>query len=361
MGNKGNKKKKLPPEKPIEKKPDEPNLPAITPIRKIKATSLSLEIKVYSPFSKEIIEDVIAHPDLPNSIIIAFRSGNISEISGLAPPFKESLKTQNLYSFSRGVYSLILLKKNDKKLCAGLENGIFILKLKMDGNHSLEKESELSCQEEAKINSLLELENGNIISAGKNIILWKIDKLKKYTKVSSIQTPNSILRIVNLVEFPILNTIIATQEESHNIYVLKNEEKSISLIKTKGDIPSIWYKGSAEKLTKNGMLLIGKFEINVIDANNGEKISRYPGIDKGCLLNFTQNYKDDYWIVTDFMGRYLEFYQQDENDLIYLDKQELEENEYIGWFNRLVKINDECFVSINHYAKIIAFKIDFKK
>ena len=365
MGNLNKKRQKFYPNECLGRNVTHSNEPEhinITPISKYKAKSLSLEIKQYNPFSNEIFEDIITYPDLPNSIIIALRSGKINEISDFIPPVKESLKTETLYSFSKGLYSLILLTKNNNKICAGLENEIFILNLKIDGKHILENEKQLLCQEEGKISCLLELENGNIISAGKNIILWKINELKEYTKVSSIPIQNYKMRIMNLVEFPFFKTLIATQEETHNIYILKNEENSISLLQTKEDIPSIWYKGSAQRLTKNGMILVGKFEINVIDPSNGEKVSRYPGIDRGTLLNFSQKYKNkDFWIVTEYNGRYLELYEQEENDLIYSDKYEFEDSENIGWFNRLVKINEECFISINHYAKISVFKINFLK
>ena len=94
------------------------------------------------------------------------------------------------------------------------------------------------------IYSLLELKNGNIISAGKNTILWKKNSSIEFTNVNSIPVGNS--RIINLVEFPNLNTILATQENIHIIYLLKNEENTISLINELKDIASMWYKGSAK-------------------------------------------------------------------------------------------------------------------
>ena len=106
------------------------------------------------------------------------------------------------------------------------------------------------------------------------------------------------------------------------------------------------------------MILIGKFEIDVINPINGEINSRYPGIDRGTLLNFSENYhENDLWIVTNYMGRYLEFYKQEGNDLLYFEKYEFEECEKIGWGNRMVKINVGCFASINHYGNIFVFNV----
>ena len=62
------------------------------------------------------------------------------------------------------------------------------------------------------------------------------------------------------------------------------------MIKQKEKIPSIWYKGSAQNLSNNAMILIGKFEMDSINPTNGEINSRYPGIDRGTLLNFREEY-----------------------------------------------------------------------
>ena len=284
------------------------------------------------------------------------RSGNIMKVSNLISLSENSTSIKILFKFSKRIFSLILLNKNNKNLCVGLNNEIAILKINLDNKEDLKKEEFLSCEGEEGINSLLELQNGNIISAGKNIILWQLISSKEYNKVNSI--PIGFNRIINIIEFPNINTILATQEESHIIFLLKNEGNSINLIQKKEKVPSIWCKGSAENLSKNAMILVGKFEINVIDPQNGDIISRYPGIDRGTLLNLSQNYKEnDFWIVSDFMGRYFEFYQQEGNDLLYFERYELEENEEIGWGNRLVKINDEYFASINHYGDVFIFQI----
>ena len=313
-------------------------------------------IKKLDKISKDIIEEAISYPNEKNAIILACRSGNIVKVSNLISPPENSSSIKILFKFSKRIFSLILLNKNNKNLCVGLNNEIAILKINLDNKEDLKKEEFLSCEGEEGINSLLELQNGNIISAGKNIILWQLISSKEYNKVNSI--PIGFNRIINIIEFPNINTILATQEESHIIFLLKNEGNSINLIQKKEKVPSIWYKGSAENLSKNAMILVGKFELNVIDPKNGEINSRYPGIDRGTLLNLSQNYKEnDFWIVSDFMGRYFEFYQQEGNDLLYFERYELEENEEIGWGNRLVKVNDEYFASVNHYGDVFIFQI----
>lgn len=319
-------------------------------------------IKKLDKISNDIIEEAISYPDENNTIILACRSGNIIKVSDLISSSKKSSSIKVLFNFSKRLFSLILLNKNNKNLCVGLNNEIAILKFNLGKKNkdNLEDETYLSCEGENGINSLLELQNGNIISAGKNIILWKFTSSKQYTKVNSI--PIGFNRIINIIEFPNINTILATQEETHIIFLLKNEENSINLIKQKENIPSIWYKGSAQNLSKDAMILVGKFELNVIEPNNGDIISRYPGIDRGTLLNLSQNYKEkDFWIVSHFMGRYFEFYQQEGNDLLYFEKYEFEDNEEIGWGNRLVKINNEYFASINHYGDVFIFQIKIIK
>lgn len=301
---------------------------------------------------KDPIEEVITYPTKENSIIIACRSGKIKELSNITGPSnKQQFKT--LYSFSKRIYSLILLKLNANKFCVGLENKIVILNL--NSENTLEKEIELTCKDEGPIFSLLELSNGNIISSGHNITLWQKDSSKRYNKCNSVPIGNQ--KIANLVEFPNYNTILATQENTHIIYLLKNEGNSINLIDQKENIPSIGYKSSAEMLTKNYMLLVGKFELNVIDPQNGVVCSRYPGIDRGSLLNLTQNHQEnDFWVVTNYFGRYIEFYQQEGNDLIYCDKIEFDDA-MVNWGNNLVRINKECFAAVNYYGYILVFQV----
>ena len=327
----------------------------IVQIEKYKPTKLAFNL-IKKLDASDTIEEVIVYPDLKDSIIIACRKGEIKEVSNITSSSKESADIITLYSFSKRIYSLIMLKKNSKNLCVGLDDEIVILNLKLNEKHILSTVNNLICKEEGSINSLLELENGNIISAGKNIILWKKDSSSQYIQVNSISA--GLTRIINIIEFPLYNTIIATQEETHIIFLLKNNKDSIELIKKKENIPSIWYKGSAQNLSKNAMILIGKFEMDVIDPTNGEINAKYPGIDRGTLLNFSENYhENDLWIVTNYMGRYLEFYKQEGNDLLYFEKYEFDESEIIGWGNRMVKINNEYFASINHYGNIFVFKV----
>ena len=106
--------------------------------------------------------------------------------------------------------------------------------------------------------------------------------------------------------------------------------------------------------------MVGKFELNAIDGTNGEIANRYPGIDKGALLNLTQSdSEDNVWLLTDFLGNYIEFYTQEGSDLVFLDKVMLEDYMKISWANQLVRINKECFVAINHNGGIFAFKMNF--
>jgi len=141
----------------------------------------------------------------------------------------------------------------------------------------------------------------------------------------------------------------------------KYKGRALELIKKISDCPSIWYKGSAQKLSDFFMLLIGKFGLNVIDAENGEVCNKYPGIDKGTLLNLTQRYDgNDIWIITDFHGEYFEFYAQEGNDLIYLDKIELDGENEINYDNKLARINNECFVAVNKNGEIFVFNVNIK-
>ena len=326
-------------------------------LEKYKSEKISLKLinKQNHSSSSDTIEEVITYPGLENTIIIACRSGNIKEVNDICSSHdKDYSNVRVLYNFSKRIYSFILLKENSNKLCVGLDNEITILKLNLNDNHSADKEVSISSSD-GPIYSLLELKNGNIISAGKNIILWKKKSSIEFTNVSSIPVGNS--SIINLVEFPNLNTILATQENTHIIYLLKNEENTISLISELKDISSIWYKGSAQNLSNNFMLLVGKFQLNVIDGKNGMVYSIYPGIDRGTLLNYNKNDNENYWIITSYLGDFLEFYIQDGNDMIYIDKYEFDDKEKIGWGNRLVKINDDNFAAINHYGYIFVFNI----
>lgn len=326
-------------------------------LEKYKSEKISLKLinKQNHSSSSDTIEEVITYPGLENTIIIACRSGNIKEVNDICSSHDTDYSNVRvLYNFSKRIYSFILLKENSNKLCVGLDNEITILKLNLNDNHSADKEVSISSSD-GPIYSLLELKNGNIISAGKNIILWKKKSSIEFTNVSSIPVGNS--SIINLVEFPNLNTILATQENTHIIYLLKNEENTISLISELKDISSIWYKGSAQNLSNNFMLLVGKFQLNVIDGKNGVVYSIYPGIDRGTLLNYNKNDNENYWIITSYLGDFLEFYIQDGNDMIYIDKYEFDDKEKIGWGNRLVKINDDNFAAINHYGYIFVFNI----
>lgn len=303
------------------------------------------------------IEDVITFPNLEETIIIGCRSGKIVEMYHIISS-TDNIDSSDLYNCGKRLYSLILLKQNNNKICVGLETGIIIFKLNTKNSHSLQKEKEINDESESPIYSLLELNNGNLISGGKNITLWKKESSTEYTKINSIPTDStSNSKIINLVEFPYFNTIIATQENTHIIFLIKNDEASISLIKKIENVSSISNKGSAKLLSKNAMLLSGKFALNAIDSSNGDVVSKYPGIDRGSLIKLLGN--DDmngFWVVSNFMGRHFEFYEQEGNDLIYVGKNKQNE---IGWGNGLVRINDECFVAFNHYGTIFVFKVDY--
>ena len=303
------------------------------------------------------IEDVITFPNLEETIIIGCRSGRIVEMNHIISS-TDNIDSLDLYNCNKRLYTLILLKQNNNKICVGLETGIIIFKLNPQNRHILEKEKELNTESEDPIYSLLELNNGNLISGGKNITLWKKESYTEYTKINSIpvdSTNNS--KIINLVEFPFFNTIFATQENTHIIFLIKNDETSISLIKKIENVSSISNKGSAKMLSKNAMLLSGKFALNAIDSSNGDVVSKYPGIDRGSLIKLSGNEDTEgFWVVSNFMGRHFEFYEQEGNDLIFVGKNKEKE---IGWGNGLVRINDECFVAFNHYGTIFVFKVDY--
>lgn len=233
-----------------------------------------------------------------------------------------------------------------------------IFKLNLNKSHTLEKELELKAESEGPIFSLLELNNGNLISGGKDITLWKKESPTAYTKINSISADSTInSKIINLVEFPFFNTIIATQENTHIIFGIKNEEASISLIKKVENVSSIGNKGSAKMLSKNALLFSGKFGLNTMDSSNGDVVSKYPGIDRGSLIKLSgKDDMDGLWVASNYLGRYFEFFEQEGNDLIYIGKNKEKE---ISWGNGLVRINDKCFVAFNHYGVIYVFKVDY--
>ena len=228
MGN-SNKKKKLKENKDSCNNSQKQEIPNVLQIEKYNPTKLKLNL-IKKLDASDTIEEVITSPDLKDSIIIACRKGEIKEVNNISSPFKQS-DIITLFKFSKRIYSLIILKKNSNNLCVGLDNEIVIVNLKLYGNHYGKPVNGLICKEEGPINSLLELENGNIISAGKNIILWKKDSSSQYLQVNSISA--GLTRIINIIEFPLYNTIIATQEETHIIFLLKNNKDSIELIKKK--------------------------------------------------------------------------------------------------------------------------------
>ena len=104
------------------------------------------------------------------------------------------------------------------------------------------------------------------------------------------------------------------------------------------------------------MFLVGKFELNEIDAQNGVVVSRYPAIDKGSLLKKMKGKENYFWIVSDFYGKYFQFYKQENNDLIFYEKVELNDYDIYRGHN-LVKINDEIFAPTNHYGLIFVYQI----
>ena len=345
------------------KEKEEKNVIKIIKEKRDKNTKIGLKLINMQTHSneKDKIEEAFTIQDFPDTLIIGCRSGDIKKISKVTSSHdcKDKSNILVLYKLSKRLYSLILIDKNNK-LCAGLESQLVILKINLNEKNSIQKENELSVKGEGPIYSLLELKNENLISAGKNIILWKKMSSSEYNQIKSISA--GYYKIINLVEFPYVNTILATQENTHLIYVLKNEENSIDLICKKEDVSSIWYKGSAQHLTGSAMLLVGKFELNAIDAKNGVVISRYPGIDKGSLLKMhLKDFTNDVWIVSHYMGTYFEFYEQEESDLLFYDKIELDEDEIYGWGHKLIKINDECFATVNHYGQIHVYKINKNK
>ena len=357
-----NKREKKVPKKKIEKQENDEDLIKNNPGALVieedlpsGKVDLKLLNKQYHSIEKDPIEEIMVHPKFKNSIIIATREGKIklySNITDLNTNYKEKI----LYDTKERIFSMILLKKNDGNIGISLFNKILILVFNQE--EKLGKQQELKdCMKEV---SLLELENSNLISAGDQFIYWKkVDK--KYKKIKYTIPNDKGARLINLVDFPEFNTIIATQENTHEIYFIKYDKEKIELIKKISDCPSIWYKGSAQKLSDFFMLLVGKFGLNVIDGENGEVCNKYPGIDKGTLLNLTQRYDgNDIWIVTDFHGEYFEFYTQEGNDLIFLDKIELDGENEINYDNKLARINNECFVAVNKNGEIFVFNVNIK-
>ena len=326
----------------------------------ISSGKINLELlnKQYHSKEKDPIEEIMTHPKFKNSIIIGTKSGKIKLYSNITD-FNAINNESILYDSKERIFSMILLKNNNDSIGIGLFNKILILTF--NKNEKLEKQQELKYTNiPLKEVNLLELDNSNLISAGIPIIYW-VKVNNKYNKTKYVIPNDKGARFINLVEFPEYNTILATQEKTHEIYFIKDNKEKIELIKTISNCPSIWYKGSAQKLSDFFLLLIGKFELNVIDANNGEVCNKYPGIDKGTLLNLTQSYEgNDIWIITDFHGKYFEFYLQEGNDLIYLDIIELDEENEIKYNNKLVRIDNECFVAVNNHGEIFVFRVNIK-
>ena len=357
-----NKREKKVPKKKIEKQENDDDLIKNNPGALVieedlpsGKVDLKLLNKQYHSIEKDPIEEIMVHPKFKNSIIIATREGKIKLYSNITDS-NTNYKEKILYDTKERIFSMILLKKNDGNIGISLFNKILILVFNQE--EKLGKQQELKdCMKEV---SLLELENSNLISAGDQFIYWKkVDK--KYKKIKYTIPNDKGARFINLVDFPEFNTIIATQENTHEIYLIKYDKEKIELIKKIEDCSSIWYKGSAQKLSDFFMLLVGKFGLNVIDAENGEVCNKYPGIDKGTLLNLTQRCdENDIWIVTDFHGEYFEFYAQEGNDLIFLDKIELDGENEINYDNKLVRINNECFVAVNKNGEIFVFNVNIK-
>ena len=318
-----------------------------------KISLLLLNKQIHSN-DKEPIKEVMIHPNFQNSILIACKLGQIKLFENITENHNLNNNQKILFDAKEEIFSMILLKKNDNDICISLKQKIMILSF--NTSNELKKEYELEAESyNLKNASLLELQNGNIISAGGDFIYWVKD-IKSYQKANNIIPDDKESDFINLIEFSENNTIIITQKDTHLIYFLKYDNNKIELIKKIEGHSSIWYKGSAKKLTDYYMLMVGKFELNVIDGNNGAICNRYIGIDKGSLLNLTEsNSENNIWIVTDYFGKYFEFYTQEGSDLILLDKIELDQHNEIKWANQLVRINEKCFVVVNYYGEIFTF------
>ena len=299
---------------------------------------------------KDPIKEVMVHPNFQNSIIIACKSGKIKLYEDITTMHNNNNNEKILFDAKEEIFAMTLLKKNDNNICISLSLKLLILSF--NNSNELKKEYELKAEPSV---SLLELQNGNIISAGSTFTYW-IKDIKKHKKANNINSDDKQSTFTNLIEFTENNTIIAPQKDTHLIYFLKYDLNKIELLKKIEGHSSIWYKGSAKKLSDYYMLMVGKFELNVIDGNNGAICNRYIGIDKGSLLNLTESDSDDnIWIVTDYYGKFFEFYMQEGNDLIFLDKKELDEVNEIKWANQLVRINEKCFVAVNYHGEIFTF------
>ena len=364
MGNQFKKKEKsndnTTPEETEEKKLLEkyPNAIHLKDEKSAGKIKLSLLNKHYHSEKTDPIEDILVHPKFTNSIIISTRSGKIklyTDITSTDNNFNSNEKI--LFDAQERIFSMIVLKHLNNDICISLANKILILSF--NEQNVLEKNLELiDSSKKMKEATLIELANGNIISAGGCIMYWTKNNME-YNNSDYIIEDDIGCRFINIVEFPMLNTVIITQQDTHLIYFIKYDKRNIELIKKIEDVPSIWYRQSAKRVTSNYMIMVGKFELNAIDGTNGEIVNKYPGIDKGSMLNLTQsNSEDDIWILTDFYGNYFEFYIQEGSDFVLLDKIELEENMKISWDNQLARINKECFVAVNHYGGIFVFKAE---
>ena len=308
---------------------------------------------------KDPIVSIITHPNFIDSVIIATKQGKIKLFTNITQYHSKNDNEFILYDFKNETSSLILLKKNDNKICVGSEGCLSILIIKSEKKANLDI---ILNNNKIKEPALLEQENGNIISAGLPIILWK-KKGNNYNEDNNIIQNDLECNFINILEFPEINTILVTQENTHLIYYLRYKDTGLELIKKIEDVPSIGYKNSAQKLSNNFMILIGKFRFNVIDALNGEVCNDYPGIDRAAIINLTE-YEDDtenIWVISEYQGAFFEFYTQQGNDLVYLDRVKLKEKKKISWKNTLVKINKECFAAVNWHGEIIAFKMELKK
>ena len=329
-------------------------------LSKVNLVEINRQTHTLEKGIKDPIVSVITHPNFIDSVIIATKQGKIKLFTNISQYHSKNDNEFILYDFKKETSSLILLKKNNNKICVGSEGCLSILIIESKKTANLDT---ILKNNKIKEPALLEQENGNIISAGLPIILWK-KNLNDY-KESNIIINDLECNFINILEFPEIKKILVTQENTHLIYYLqyKDNNSGLELIKKIEDIASIGYKNSAQKLSNNFMILIGKFRFNVIDALNGEVCNDYPGIDRAAIINLTE-YEDDtenIWVISEYQGEFFEFYTQQGNDLVFLDRVNLKESKKISWKNTLVKINKECFVAVNWHGEIIAFKMNLSK
>lgn len=329
-------------------------------LSKVNLVEINRQTHTLEKGIKDPIVSVITHPNFIDSVIIATKQGKIKLFTNISQYHSKNDNEFILYDFKKETSSLILLKKNNNKICVGSEGCLSILIIESEKTANLDT---ILKNNKIKEPALLEQENGNIISAGLPIILWK-KNLNDY-KESNIIINDLECNFINILEFPEIKKILVTQENTHLIYYLqyKDNNSGLELIKKIEDIASIGYKNSAQKLSNNFMILIGKFRFNVIDALNGEVCNDYPGIDRAAIINLTE-YEDDtenIWVISEYQGEFFEFYTQQGNDLVFLDRVNLKESKKISWKNTLVKINKECFVAVNWHGEIIAFKMNLSK